>query len=108
MGDVCVAAEARLGDTGGANSSDISRTPGAWLWDNAEAVRRAASRVASGRGLSDDAAGALELAVIARLVDDDFRVLRCYSGGAAIDTYLAVVAARVLLDQRSELGRQSV
>lgn len=105
-GDVCVAAEAPVGDPGITNSGEIAREPGIWLWDNAEVVRHAARRVARIRGLSGDAVGALELAVIARLVEDDFRVLRCYSGTAAIDTYLAVVAARVLVDQRSRFERR--
>jgi hypothetical protein len=40
--------------------------------------------------------------VRARLAEDDYEVLRRYRGEADIRTYLAVVASRLLLDQRPE------
>lgn len=81
---------------------DVLRDPRAWLEANTRAVTHVARRVARSRGLPADASQALESAVRARLAEDDYEVLRRYRGEADIQTYLAVVASRLLLDQRSE------
>ena len=82
------------------DSCDRVRDPGAWLAVNAGAVIQVARRVARHRGLHPEASDALESRVLARLAQDDFQVLRRYGGGADIETYVAVVATRLLLDQR--------
>lgn len=84
----------------GAAPRDVHRDPGAWLEANTRAVNHVARRVAQSRGLHDDASRALESAVRARLAADDYELLRRYRGEADIQTYLAVVASRLLLDQR--------
>ncbi|MBL8136765.1 MAG: hypothetical protein JNL48_09100 [Acidobacteria bacterium] len=89
-----------MSDVTGAAPRDVHRDPGAWLEANARAVAHVARRVAQSRGLHADASRALESAVRARLAADDYEVLRRYRGEADIRTYLAVVASRLLLDQR--------
>jgi hypothetical protein len=90
-----------MSDVSGVAPPDVLRDPRAWLEANARAVTHVARRVARSRGLPADAYPALESAVRARLAADDYEVLRRYRGEAAIQTYLAVVASRLLLDQRS-------
>jgi len=85
----------------GDESYELRRDPGAWLEGNAGAVSHVARRVARHRGLHAEASAALESGMLARLAADDYQVLRRYSGEADIETYLAVVATRVLLDQCS-------
>lgn len=89
-----------MSDVTGAAPRDVHRDPRAWLEANAGAVTHVARRVARSRGLHAEASQALESAVRARLAADDFEVLRRYRGEADIQTYLAVVASRLLLDQR--------
>jgi hypothetical protein len=91
-----------MSDVTGVAPRDVLRDPGAWLEANTRAVTHVARRVARSRGLPADASQALESAVRARLAEDDYEVLRRYRGEADIQTYLAVVASRLLLDQRSE------
>ena len=89
-----------MSDVTGVAPREVLRDPRAWLEANACAVNHVARRVARSRGLRDDASEALESAVRARLAEDDYEVLRRYRGEADIQTYLAVVASRLLLDQR--------
>ncbi len=89
-----------MSDVPGVAPREVLRDPRAWLEANARAVNHVARRVARSRGLQDDASEALESAVRARLAADDYEVLRRYRGEADIQTYLAVVASRLLLDQR--------
>lgn len=81
------------------DSCDRVRDPGAWLAEHAGAVIQVARRVARHRGLQPEASDALESRVLARLAQDDYQVLRRCGGGADIETYVAVVATRLLLDQ---------
>lgn len=74
--------------------------PGSWLSQNVAVVCHIARRVAEHRGLRQNASAALAAGLLARLVEDDYRVLRQYGGTATITTYLAVVTTRLLLEQR--------
>jgi hypothetical protein len=87
-------------------SSDVVRDPETWLAQNAAVVSLVARRVASHRGLRPQASAALEADLLARLIEDDHRVLRQFGGGAAIRTYLAVVTARLLLGQRAGVSAE--
>ena len=91
-----------MSDVTGVVPRDVLRDPRAWLEANTRAVTHVARRVARSRGLHADASEALESAVRARLAEDDYEVLRRYRGDADIRTYLAVVASRLLLDQRPD------
>jgi hypothetical protein len=77
------------------------RYPGAWLSENAGVVRHVTRRVARHCGLPPEAAAALESGVLTKLAENDYQMLRRYGGGADIETYLAVVVTRLLLDQRA-------
>jgi hypothetical protein len=92
----------QMSDVTAAAPRDVTRDPRAWLEAHTRAVTHVARRVAQSRGLPADASQALESAVRARLAEDDYEVLRRYRGEADIRTYLAVVASRLLLDQRPE------
>ncbi len=81
-------------------SSEVLGDPQAWLAQNAAGVCLIARRVAEQRGLRQNASAALAAGLLARLVEDDYRVLRQYGGTATITTYLAVVTTRLLLEQR--------
>jgi hypothetical protein len=80
----------QMSDVTAAAPRDVTRDPRAWLEAHTRAVTHVARRVA------------LESAVRARRAEDDYEVLRRYRGEADIRTYLAVVASRLLLDQRPE------
>lgn len=88
-----------------AASSDVVRDPEGWLAQNAADVRRVARRVARRRGLRPQASAALEADLLARLIEDDHRVLRQFGASVDITTYLAVVTARLLVEQRAGVHR---
>lgn len=87
-------------------SSEVLSDPASWLSQNVAVVCQIARRVAEHRGLRQNASAALAAGLLARLVEDDYRVLRDYGGTAAITTYLAVVATRLLFEQRAASTRQ--
>lgn len=82
-------------------SSDVLRDPEAWLTQNVALVCHIARRVADHQGLRQNAYAALAAALLGRLVEEDHRVLRHYRGTADVTTYLAVVATRLLFEQRT-------
>lgn len=91
-----------MSDVKGGAPRDLVRDPRAWLEANVRAVNHVARRVAKSRGLRREASEQLETAVLARLAADDYQVLRSFRGGAHIQTYLAVVASRLLLERRPD------
>ncbi len=82
-------------------SSEVLGDPEAWLSQNVAVVCHIARRVAERQGLHPKASEALAAGLLARLVEDDHRVLRRYRDTAGITTYLAVVATRLLFAQRT-------
>jgi hypothetical protein len=84
-----------------AESSEPLGDPGSWLSQNVAVVCHIARRVADHQGLRQNAYAALATTLLARLVEEDHRVLRHYRGTADLTTYLAVVATRLLLEQRA-------
>lgn len=79
----------------GTDEHELPRRPEVWLEKNLGAVNDVTRRVARHRGLGPAQSQALEAAVVARLSEDDYSVLRRYRAEACLDTYLAVVVSRV-------------
>lgn len=84
----------------GTDEHELPRRPEVWLEKNLGAVNDVTRRVARHRGLGPSESQALEAAVVARLSENDYSVLRRYRAEARVDTYLAVVVGRVLVGLR--------
>lgn len=66
-------------------------------------IEQVVAHVCRRRGLEGDAADEFRSWLLARLVDNDYQILRSYRGDSGPRTYLTVVANRLYLDYRTEL-----
>lgn len=80
--------------------------PEAILTEHLPRIGRVAASIARRHALRDDVAAEFESWVRLKLVEDDYAVLRKFRGESSLDTYLAVVIARLFRDFRArEWGR---
>lgn len=73
----------------------------ALLLDNLSVVERIAAAICRRHGLSPEDAEDFTASVKARLVEDDYVVLRKFRGESSLATYLAVVVAMLFRDYRT-------